>query len=83
VKDLFTDMFNTLCDPLAAFPMLMPKTVTGMYYVYGEVCREGARTKGFLAIDWLKMKGSNEPNLQIICHLDWDLVFNTMVESLE
>lgn len=35
VKDLFTNMFNILCDPLAAFPMLMPKAVTGIYHVYG------------------------------------------------
>lgn len=82
IKDIFTDMIHCLCDPLAAFPLFMPEAITGIYDVYGEVCREGQRTKGFLSIDWLRMVGKQQPNLQIVCEMDWSLVFQAMAESI-
>lgn len=53
IKDIYEGKYQTLCDPLVAFPLLAPETVTGVYHVYGEVVKEGTRAKGFLAINWL------------------------------
>ena len=61
----------------------MPEAVTGVYKVYGEIVREGYRTKGFLAIDWLNTKETNLPNMQIVCSMDWQLVTEVMINSIE
>ena len=61
----------------------MPEAVTGVYKVYGEIIREGYRTKGFLAIDWLNTRGANQPNMQIVCSMDWQLVAQVTINSME
>lgn len=74
IKDIFLGKIPALCDPLTAFLLLAPESVTKVYRVYGEVCRDGARTKGYLAIDWLGTSDVNKPNLQIVCDMDWKFV---------
>ena len=56
MKSIFEGKYQCLCDPLVAFPLIMPETVTGVYKVYGEIVKEGYRTRGFVAIDWLNTK---------------------------
>jgi inosine-uridine nucleoside N-ribohydrolase len=67
IKDLCQNIGHMVFDPLAAFAMMMPESVLKVYRIYGEVMREGPRTKGFLSLAWLKSKEINEPNLQVIC----------------
>lgn len=68
ISNIFDKMSYILCDPLILLPIFYPNFITKVYKVYGEVCREGARTRGFLAINWLPSKNTNqfEPNLQIV-----------------
>lgn len=83
IKDIFQNIKHLVFDPVAAFAVFMPKTVLGVYRVYGEVNREGSRTKGFLSIDWLRTKEKNEPNLQIINRMDWKVIADVIRESVQ
>lgn len=76
-------MTPMLCDPYSAFTMFVPDAITSVYNVYGEVCREGPRTKGFLALDWLRSKENNDPNLQIVCEMNWKMVYDVIQESVQ
>lgn len=53
ITDIYKDMRYTLCDPLILFPIFYPQSITKVYHVYGEVSREGIRTRGFLALNWM------------------------------
>lgn len=83
ITDIFEKMNFTLCDPLILFPIFYPEAITKVYKVYGEVCREGNRTRGFLAINWLSSKKTDhlQPNLQIVLELDYNIV-NTVMHDL-
>lgn len=81
--DIFQSIQHMVFDPVAVFAMMMPESVACVYRLYGEVMREGPRTKGFLSLDWLRTKENNEPNLQIVCDMDWKLVSTTILESLQ
>lgn len=67
---------------LACLPFLAPKVIKGVFQVYGEVCREGARTKGMLSIDWLQTKEKNPKNLQILADVDWQQLVELIREAL-
>jgi len=82
IKDIFQSIQHLVFDPVAAFAVFMPETVKGIYRLYGEVSREGPRTKGFLSLDWLRSKEHNEPNLQIINDMDWKVVAENILQSL-
>ena len=85
VSEIFEKMNFTLCDPLICFPIFYPATITKVYKVYGEVCREGVRTRGFLAINWLSSKKTDhlQPNLQIVLEMDYDIVNKVMHDLVE
>lgn len=82
IQSLFDGMFQIVCDPLVAFPFITPDVVTGVYHVYGEVVKEGFRTKGFLAIDWLNTRRVTNPNLIVVCSMDWKVVTEELALSL-